>query len=97
MGVDGQCCCFPIQSQINLSKLIDRFIRVFFNLFLSYFFFSFLIRFQKEVPLVRGEEFDLIESFENTQRRYLIDSSGIFGWDREYWKSDITPLEFDTV
>lgn len=49
MGVDGQCCCFPIQSQINLSKLIDRFIRVFFNLFLSYFFFSFLIRFQKEV------------------------------------------------
>lgn len=95
--MDGQCCCFPIQSQINLSKLIDRFIRVFFNLFLSYFFFSFLIRFQKEVPLVRGEEFDLIESFENTQRRYLIDSSGIFGWDREYWKSDITPLEFDTV
>ena len=94
--MDGQCCCFPIQSQINLSKLIDLF-ALFFNLFLSYFFFSFLFRFQKEVPLVRGEEFDLIESFENTQRRYLIDSSGIFGWDREYWKSDITPLEFDTV
>lgn len=48
MGVDGQCCCFPIQSQINLSKLIDLF-ALFFNLFLSYFFFSFLIRFQKEV------------------------------------------------
>lgn len=46
MGVDGQCCCFPIQ--INLSKLIDLF-ALFFNLFLSYFFFSFLIRFQKEV------------------------------------------------
>lgn len=97
--MDGQCCCFPIQSQINLSKLIDRFIRVFLICFFRTFFFFFDSFSERsgEVPLVRGEEFDLIESFENTQRRYLIDSSGIFGWDREYWKSDITPLEFDTV